>query len=41
VYKRQQYSAWEFKLAIGKNVEHLEDKLLKVIPAEFKVDAHH
>lgn len=29
------------KLAIGKNVEQVEEKLLKVIPAEFKVDVHH
>lgn len=29
------------KLAIGKNVEQVEQKLLKVIPAEFKVDVHH
>lgn len=29
------------KLAMGKNVDQVEDKLLKVIPAEFKVDVHH
>ena len=29
------------KLATGKNVEQVEQKLLKVIPAEFKVDVHH
>lgn len=29
------------KLAIGKTVEKVEDKLIKVIPAEFKVDVHH
>jgi len=29
------------KLAMGKNVEQVEKKLLKVIPAEFKVDVHH
>lgn len=29
------------KLAMGKNVEEVEKKLLKVIPAEFKLDAHH
>jgi len=29
------------KLAMGKNVEQVEAKLLKVIPAEFKVDVHH
>lgn len=29
------------KLAIGKSVEQVEEKLLKVIPAEFKVDVHH
>ena len=29
------------KLAIGKNVDHVEAKLLKVIPAEFKDDVHH
>jgi len=29
------------KLATGKNVEEVEEKLLKVIPAEFKVDLHH
>lgn len=29
------------KLAMGKNVDLVEKKLLKVIPAEFKVDVHH
>jgi endonuclease-3 len=29
------------KLAMGKNVEQVEAKLLKVIPTEFKVDVHH
>jgi endonuclease-3 len=29
------------KLAMGKNVEQVEEKLLKVIPTEFKVDVHH
>ncbi len=29
------------KLAMGKTVEKVEDKLIKVIPAEFKVDVHH
>lgn len=29
------------KLAIGKNVDLVEQKLLKVVPAEFKVDVHH
>jgi endonuclease-3 len=29
------------KLAMGKNVDWVEQKLLKVIPAEFKVDVHH
>ncbi|MGB0835777.1 MAG: endonuclease III [Psychrobium sp.] len=29
------------KFAMGKNVDQVEEKLLKVIPAEFKVDAHH
>ena len=29
------------KLAMGKTVEKVEEKLLKVIPAEFKVDVHH
>ena len=28
------------KLAMGKNVDQVEDKLLKVVPAEFKVDVH-
>lgn len=27
--------------APGKTVEHVEEKLLKVVPAEFKVDCHH
>ena len=29
------------KFAIGKNVVEVENKLLKVVPAEFKVDVHH
>lgn len=29
------------KLAAGKNVVEVEQKLLKVVPAEFKVDVHH
>ena len=29
------------KLAMGKNVDQVEAKLLKVVPAEFKVDVHH
>lgn len=29
------------KLAMGKNVDQVEQKLLKVVPAEFKVDVHH
>jgi len=29
------------RFAIGKNVNEVEQKLLKVVPAEFKVDAHH
>ena len=29
------------KLAMGKNVDLVEKKLLKVVPAEFKVDVHH
>ncbi|CAI8199320.1 MAG: Endonuclease III [Glaciecola sp. HTCC2999] len=29
------------KLAMGKTVDQVEQKLLKVIPAEFKVDVHH
>jgi endonuclease-3 len=29
------------KLAMGKNVDLVEAKLLKVIPTEFKVDVHH
>lgn len=28
-------------LAKGKNVREVEDRLMKVIPAEFKLDAHH
>lgn len=28
-------------LAPGKNVQQVEDKLLKVVPAQFKQDAHH
>jgi len=28
-------------LAVGKNVQEVENKLLKVVPAEFKLDAHH
>lgn len=28
-------------LATGKNVREVEDKLLRVIPSEFKIDAHH
>lgn len=27
--------------AVGKNVQHVEQKLLTVVPAEFKVDCHH
>lgn len=27
--------------AVGKNVDQVEEKLLKVVPAEFKVDCHH
>ena len=27
--------------AVGKNVVEVENKLLKVVPAEFKVDVHH
>ncbi len=27
--------------APGKNVDQVEEKLLKVVPAEFKVDCHH
>ncbi|WP_413516940.1 endonuclease III [Photobacterium phosphoreum] len=29
------------KFAMGKNVEQVEEKLLKVVPAAFKVDVHH
>lgn len=29
------------KLAMGKNVDKVEEKLLKVVPAEFKIDVHH
>lgn len=29
------------QFAPGKNVEQVEEKLLKVVPAEFKVDRHH
>ena len=29
------------KLAAGKNVDEVEQKLLKVVPAEFKLDVHH
>jgi endonuclease-3 len=29
------------KLAMGKNVDLVEQKLLKVVPKEFKVDVHH
>ncbi|WP_354624713.1 endonuclease III [Psychromonas sp. MME2] len=29
------------KLAMGQNVDQVEEKLLKVIPREFKVDVHH
>ncbi len=29
------------KFAMGKNVDLVEKKLLKVVPAEFKVDVHH
>ena len=29
------------KLAMGKTVDQVEQKLLKVVPAEFKVDVHH
>ncbi|MEC8349214.1 MAG: endonuclease III, partial [Pseudomonadota bacterium] len=29
------------KLAPGKNVRQVEDRLLKVVPDEFKVDVHH
>ena len=29
------------KFAMGKNVDQVEEKMLKVVPAEFKVDVHH
>ncbi|MBE1274182.1 endonuclease III [Enterovibrio baiacu] len=29
------------KFAMGKNVDQVEEKLLKVVPKEFKVDVHH
>ncbi len=29
------------KLAMGKTVDNVEQKLLKVVPSEFKVDVHH
>ncbi|MFM2478782.1 endonuclease III [Celerinatantimonas sp. MCCC 1A17872] len=29
------------RFAIGKNVNQVEEKLLKVVPSEFKVDVHH
>lgn len=29
------------KFAVGKNVDQVEQKLLKVVPKEFKVDVHH
>ncbi|MEZ8141732.1 endonuclease III [Enterovibrio norvegicus FF-33] len=29
------------KFAVGKNVDQVEEKLLKVVPKEFKVDVHH
>ncbi len=29
------------KFAMGKNVDKVEEKLLKVVPSEFKVDVHH
>ncbi|GDY25964.1 endonuclease III [Agarivorans sp. Toyoura001] len=29
------------KFAMGKNVDQVEEKMLKVTPAEFKVDVHH
>lgn len=29
------------KFAVGKNVDLVEQKLLRVVPAEFKVDVHH
>ena len=29
------------KLAMGKNVDQVEQQLLKVVPAEFKIDVHY
>jgi endonuclease-3 len=29
------------KFAMGKNIVEVEQKLLKVVPKEFKVDVHH
>ncbi|MDC0612328.1 endonuclease III [Vibrio sp.] len=29
------------KFAVGKNVDEVEQKLLKIVPKEFKVDVHH
>ena len=29
------------KIAPGKTVRQVEDKLIKVVPAEFKLDVHH
>ncbi|MCG3722438.1 endonuclease III [Vibrio cincinnatiensis] len=29
------------KFAVGKNVDEVEQKLLKVVPKEFKIDVHH
>ncbi|WP_434359640.1 endonuclease III [Parasalinivibrio latis] len=29
------------KFAVGKNVDQVEEKLLKVVPKEFKLDVHH
>ncbi len=29
------------KFAMGKNVDQVEEKLLKVVPKEFKLDVHH
>lgn len=29
------------QFAVGKNVDHVEQKLLKVVPTEFKLDCHH
>jgi len=29
------------KFAMGKNVDQVEEKLLKVVPKEFKIDVHH